>query len=562
MTNKGFFGHPAGLFTLFFTEMWERFSYYGMRATLILFMVASLADKNAGLGLNAASAGAIYGLYTASVYLLTLPGGWLADNIFGQRKAIWYGGIIIMFGHVSLAIPSDVMFYFGLGLVAVGTGLLKANISTIVGDLYPEGGARRDAGFSIYYMGINLGSLAGQMIVGHLGEKVNWHYGFGAAAVGMFLGLVMYKLTENNYLGEIGKVPKAKEKDAMKGKEGSSKFALLLVGILVVFVLILHFTGSIDLTTAVGIAGAMGYIIVAIAGLYFAYVLIAGGLTGEEKKKVVVIIFLFIGAALFWSGFEQAGSTLNLFSERHTFRNFGPLENMIVFAYILGGGVFVILSYIWYKAVYRRDDLLDVLKIIIALVVVGVSYFCFSITESIATGWEMPASWLQSVNPMFIILLAPFFATLWLSLGSRNIYPSAPFKFGFGLVSLGLGFLVMVFASKAVVAGLPDAAKVPATWLLMTYFLHTTGELTLSPVGLSMTTKLAPKKFAGQMMGIWFIAASLGNLIAGVFAGNFDENNVAEMPDLFLSVVMFAIGSGILFIIFSGMIKKLMGEVK
>ncbi|MDH5603114.1 MAG: oligopeptide:H+ symporter, partial [Cyclobacteriaceae bacterium] len=344
MTNKGFFGHPAGLFTLFFTEMWERFSYYGMRAILILFMVASLADKNAGLGLNAASAGAIYGLYTASVYLLTLPGGWLADNIFGQRKAIWYGGIIIMFGHVSLAIPSDVMFYFGLGLVAVGTGLLKANISTIVGDLYPEGGARRDAGFSIYYMGINLGSLAGQMIVGHLGEKVNWHYGFGAAAVGMFLGLVMYKLTENNYLGEIGKVPKAKEKDVMEGKGGNSKFALLLAGILVVFVLILHFTGSIDLTTAVGIAGAMGYIIVAIAGLYFAYVLIAGGLTGEEKKKVVVIIFLFIGAALFWSGFEQAGSTLNLFSERHTFRYFGPLENMIVLAYILGGGVFVILS--------------------------------------------------------------------------------------------------------------------------------------------------------------------------------------------------------------------------
>ena len=208
--NKTFFGHPAGLFTLFFTEMWERFSYYGMRAILLLFMVASLADENAGLGINVENAGAIYGLYTASVYLLTLPGGWLADNIFGQRKAIWYGGIIIMLGHISLAVPGMATFYGGLCMVAIGTGLLKANISTIVGDLYPQGGARRDAGFSLFYMGINIGSFAGQLVVGYLGENVDWHYGFGAAAVGMFLGLIMFKLTEKKHLGDIGIKPKAK----------------------------------------------------------------------------------------------------------------------------------------------------------------------------------------------------------------------------------------------------------------------------------------------------------------------------------------------------------------
>lgn len=562
MTQKGFFGHPAGLFTLFFTEMWERFSYYGMRAILILFMLTKLTEKNAGMGLDEATAGAIYGLYTASVYLLTLPGGWLADNIFGQRKAIWYGGIIIMIGHLSLAVPTDSMFYIGLGLVALGTGLLKANISTIVGDLYPEGGSRRDAGFSIYYMGINLGSIVGQMIVGYLGEKVNWHYGFGAAAVGMFLGLVVYKLTEKSYLGDIGVQPKAKEKDVVQSGNGSSGFVWTLVLLFAVFISALHFTKVIDLSTATGIAGAMKYVIVSIAALYFAYVLIAGGLTAEEKKKVYVIICLFIGASLFWSGFEQAGSTLNMFSIRHTFRNFGPLEGMSYLPSILGWLVFIALTFVWSWYVFKRKDLLPELKVIIGLVILGVSYFAKWITTNIVMGWEMPASWLQSINPLFIVIFAPFFANLWLSLGSRNIYPSAPLKFGVGLVLLGLGFLVMVFASEVVVAGLPEESRVAATWLLMTYFLHTAGELTLSPVGLSMTTKLAPKKFAGQMMGIWFIAAALGNLIAGIFAGNFDENNVAEMPNLFMSVVMFAVGSGILFMVFSGRIKKLMGEVK
>jgi len=529
----------------------------------MLFMVASIAQGNAGLGIDAENAGAIYGLYTASVYLLTLPGGWLADNIFGQRKAIWYGGIIIMLGHIALAIPGLATFYAGLALVAIGTGLLKANISTIVGDLYPEGGARRDAGFSIFYMGINIGSFAGQLIVGYLGEQVDWHYGFGAAAVGMFLGLIMFKVTEKNYLGDVGLPPKVKEnKESAEEKGFGNKVALILVAFFALFLITLNYFNIIDITNIIGIAKAMTVVIVSVAVLYFVYVLVAGGLTKVEKKKVLVIAALFVGAALFWSGFEQAGSSLNLFAERHSLRYFGPLGIPSLIPVFLGVIVFLLLGSFWYKKIFVVEELLTSLKLITGVVFLGVSFVAWWLLNNINNGWEMPASWLQSINPMFIVILAPLFGMIWVKLASKNMNPATPFKFAFGLICLGMGFLVMVFASNIVVAGLPDEVRVSTVWLLMTYFLHTTGELTLSPVGLSMTTKLAPKKFAGQMMGIWFIGASLGNLIAGIFAGNFDEKNVAQMPDLFMSVVTVSVGAGILFFVFSPILKKWAGDVQ
>lgn len=500
MSNQqGFFGHPRGLATLFFTEMWERFSYYGMRAILILFMTTEAAQE--GLGLDTATAGAVYGLYTAAVYLLTLPGGWLADNIFGQRKAIWYGGIFIMIGHLILAIPgSPIIFFVGLAFVAMGTGLLKPNISTIVGDLYPESGARRDAGFSVFYMGINLGSFLGQIIVPLLAEKVNWHLGFGMAAVGMLAGLIQYRLTQDS-LGDIGITPKAQEPDDLLGDilpgQGNSRtIGISLVAGLVALLLLLQFTGVVELTTAQGIAQSVGIIIVAITLFYFAYILIAGRLTVPEKKRVGIIFLLFIGAAIFWSGFEQAGSSLNLFARDHT-------DRMIF-------------------------------------------------------GWEMPAGWLQSVNPAMIIIFAPIIGALWVKLAARNLNPSTPLKFGFGLILLGLGFLMMVFAAQIVTAG----DKASMFWLVVTYFLHSVGELTLSPVGLSATTKLSPKRYVGQMMGIWFVGAALGNLIAGLFAGNFDEENVQQMPDLFMSVVMISVGAGIVFMVLSPFTKKWIGGVE
>lgn len=450
-TDKTFLGHPRGLATLFFTEMWERFSYYGMRGLLMLFMVAKIDDG--GFGYSDGKASAIYGLYTASVYLLALGGGWLADRFIGQRRAIWYGGIIIAAGHFSMAVPSEATFFLGLIFIVIGTGLLKPNVSTIVGDLYPEGGARRDAGFSVFYMGINLGAFLGPIFCGWLGENVNWHLGFSLAGIGMVLGLIQYKWSEK-YLGKHGIEPKALEDggQVVKGKAG---FAMGLGVLMVILIGVLHWQGVINLASAQGLAAAAGVIIVTLAIFYFLYLFIAGGFDPDEKKRIGLIAILFVAAAVFWSGFEQAGSSLNLFGKYFT----------------------------------------------------DLEFF----------GWTAPASWLQSVNPIFIILLAPFFGALWIKLAQRNLQPSSPAKFAIGLIFLGLGFLVMVGA-----ATFAAQSKVSPMWLTMTYLLHTTGELCLSPVGLSTFTKLAPKRIVGQMMGIWFLATSLGNLVAGLIAGRFN----------------------------------------
>ncbi|MCF0072069.1 peptide MFS transporter [Dyadobacter sp. CY261] len=488
--------HPKGLYVLFFAEMWERFSYYGMRAILLLFLLDNIRG---GMGMSAAEGTAIYGLYTASVYLLTLPGGWLADNILGQKKAIWYGGIVIMLGHIILAIPGgSVIFFLGLSTVAVGTGLLKPNISSIVGELYPEGGARRDAAFSIFYMGINLGSFLGIAIVGYLGEKVNWHMGFGAAAVGMLLGLIVFRFGSAKHLKGLGDVPAGKEvgEEVTASQSGKSKMlGYGLIALLVVFLIVLQSSGTIDMTTAQGLAQGAGVIIVSISAAYFLFILVAGGLTTVEKYRVGVLIILFLAIALFWAGYEQAGTSLQIFAERHTQRMVG--------------------------------------------------------------GWEVPSSWFQNFQPTFVLIFAPVLASLWISLSSRNRNPSIPVKFAMGLILLGLSFFVMVAASNIAVKG--ELAS--PFFLTFTYFLHTIGELCVSPVGLSSYTKLAPKRYVSQLMGIWFVGASLGNLIAGIFAGGFDEENILQMPALFSQVAIITTIFGLILLVFWKPIKGWMGGI-
>lgn len=492
-SEKKFFGHPRGLSTLFFTEMWERFSYYGMRAILILFMTTPAARD--GLGISVEESAAIYGLYTAAVYLLTLPGGWLADNIFGQQKAIWYGGICILIGHLLLAIPGEqYIFFAGLACVAGGTGLLKPNISTMVGDLYPEGGARRDAGFYLFYMGINVGSFLGQVVVSFAAEKVNWHLGFGLAALGMLFGLIQFRLRHKT-LGTLGLKPKAKEKED-EPPPGNSRMMLVFLLIVVAFVAGLHFFNIINLSTARGIAEAVGAIIVSVTLLYFFYILVAGGLTPAERKRVLVIFFLFVGAALFWAGYEQHGSSFNLFARDYA--------------------------------------------------------------DRVVLGYELPAGALQSFSPGFVIILAPLFAGFWIRLAEKNLNPSMPAKFGIGLLVLALGFVVMYFAALVVTSG----QKPNITWLVFAYFLHAAGEMAVSPVGLSSVTKLSPKRYMGQMMGIWFVGGSLGNLLAGLFAGGFDPHNAEEVPGLFLTVIAFTGAAGILFILLNPLLKRWMGNVQ
>lgn len=488
--------HPRGLYTLFFTEMWERFSYYGMRALLVLFMTATAADG--GLGFDDATATAIYGIYTAAVYVTTLPGGWIADRLLGAQKTVWYGGIVIMLGHFTLAIPALPTFYLGLILVVLGTGLLKPNISAVVGELYHDtGGSGRDAGYTIFYMGINLGAMLGPLVCSTLGESESfgWHYGFASAGIGMFIGLIQFRLTRY-HLGDSGLYPDHLRPDGRTNQ--APKYGWLMVGIgvgLIVFITILGLTGNLNID-AVTVAQGGTATIAILAALYFFYVFTFGKLDTTERRCISVIVILVIAEALFWSGFEQSGSSLNLFAERYT--------------------------------------------------------------ERIFFGFEIPTGWFQSLNPMFILIFAPFFASLWVNLGRRNLNPSIPAKFGLGLIQLGLGFLVMFGAAELVVSG----ESVLPTWLFFTYLLHTTGELCLSPVGLSAISKLAPKRFVSQMMGIWFLGSGLGNIIAGLLAGRFNPESLDDMPYLYLQIISITAGSGLILLLFTKPIKKLMGDIK
>ena len=340
-----------------------------MRAILLLFLLDNIRG---GMGLNESEGAAIYGLYTASVYLLSLPGGWIADNILGQRKSIWFGGLIIMLGHIILAFPAGTaIFYLGLCVVAVGTGLLKPNISTIVGELYPEGGARRDAAFSIFYMGINLGSFLGITIVGYLGQKVGWHYGFGAAAVGMGLGMLTFRTLGQKHLSEFGNEPKKVVADGNQSSTGNRSMIGFLVGLAAILV-VLQLTGTIDMTTAQGLAKAMGAIISLVAVSYFIYILVAGGLTTVEKKRVAVLFTFFLASALFWAGFEQQGSSLQIFADRYTDLNL--------------------------------------------------------------FGWQIPSSWFQNFNPAFILSFSPIMAALWVFLANKNISFFCPGQAGYRFI--------------------------------------------------------------------------------------------------------------------------------
>jgi POT family proton-dependent oligopeptide transporter len=488
---KTFFGHPRGLATLFFTEMWERFSYYGMRALLTLFMTTATIESNPGLGLDVATAGAIYGLYTSLVYILALPGGWVADNLWGQRKAVWVGGWTIAIGHFTMAVPSTFTFFLGMVFIICGTGLLKPNVSTVVGELYPEGGARRDAGFSIFYMGINLGAFFGPLVTGYLGEANSWHWGFGAAGVGMVIGLIQYRLGAP-HLGDIGllKTKDTPEQLAAKSRRFFGTFFAVVAGVVALGYLVS--AGVVPLTLP-QIGSILGYGVLVVVGLYFLYVWTLGGHTAEESRKMGVIFWLFLLVAVFWSGFEQAGTSLNLFA---------------------------------------RD-----------------------LTDRIVFGWEMPASWLQSVNALFIILGAPIFGSLWVWLERRNANPSIPMKAGLGLLGLAAGFFVLAWGAANAT---PDSLVSPS-WLVVTYFLHTVGELCISPIGLSAITKLSPERRVGQMMGIWFVGAALGNLFAGLVAGRLET----MLPsDLFRTVAMIIGGTGVLAIVVAPQVKRLAGGTK
>jgi proton-dependent oligopeptide transporter, POT family len=497
--DAAFFGHPRGLATLFFTEMWERFAYYGNRAILILFMTASVTIG--GLGWDVSKAGPVYAMFVALVYMGSLPGGWMADKILGLRRAVLYGGIFIMCGQICLAVPGNTLFFPGLGCIIIGTGLLKPNVSAIVGELYSREDQRRDAGFSIFYMGINLGAFISPLIVGTLAQgtgfqsllqnmgldpRNSWHWGFGIGSLGMLFGLIQY-MRGWKYFGEAGIHPSV----APASPEGGKVRRQFWTGA----VAILAIAGGIWALVQAGVISAQtvtngfSWLYLVIVVCFFVWLLGFGEWTPRERKQLIVIVVLFCAAVVFWSAFEQAASTLNLFAQRNT--------------------------------------------------------------DTKIFGLAYPPSWLQSVNAMMIIIFAPVFAWIWLRLGKLD--PSSPTKFAIGLLFVGLGFAVMIGAAAASASG----QLVSPMWLIVTYFFHTVGELCLSPVGLSSMTRLAPDRVKGMMMGVWFLATSVGNLIAGRVAGLYQSFSLTQ---LFGAVTAFALVASVIMFLLVLPIKRMMAR--
>lgn len=483
-----FFGHPRGLSTLFFTELWERFGYYGMRALLILFMTATA--ESGGLGMEDSAAYGIYGLYIATVYLLSLPGGWVADRVLGQQRAVLFGGMVIAAGYLMLAVPSRAVFFAGLAVVAIGTGLLKPNISTIVGQIYTPEDRRRDSGFSIFYMGINLGALLAPLICGPIGTGVNWQLGFGLAGLGMIVGVFTFA-SGRRHFGEAGlhPVPPSSPEEAARTRTYLRNGILLLAGIPLLLAAV-HFSGVFTLTLA-GLVDGSGFALLLAVILLFAWMFLGAEWTPEERKRLSVIAVLFFASSLFWSAFEQAGSSLNIFAARFT--------------------------------------------------------------DNTLFGFSVSATVYQSLNPLYIILLAPVFAWLWIRLGHRQ--PSSPAKFALALVLVGSGFVVMLLA--AIKAG--PAGRVSPFWLVGCYVLHTMGELCLSPVGLSAFTKLAPARVAGLMMGVWFLSISTGNYLGGRLAAYYGD---LPIQDLFQTTATFAIVAGLIMAVAAKPVARLMGGLR
>ncbi|MFI0506040.1 oligopeptide:H+ symporter [Streptomyces albogriseolus] len=482
-SEKTFFGHPRGLATLFMTEMWERFSYYGMRALLPLYLVAP-----GGLGLSAGTATAIYSVYLSLVYLLAMPGGWFGDRVWGPRKTVAVAGGVIMLGHLTLALPYSGTFYGGLGLVAIGSGLLKANISTMVGQLYkgPDD-PRRDGGFTVFYMGINLGAFAAPLIIGTVGESVNWHLGFALAALGMGLGVTQFLLGSRHLDAQSSVVPKPLSAEE---KVSTLRKAALWAGIAVVAYAIVGFSGHYTLNWILVPLTLLGVIIPV---MVLARIKRDKDLDRAEQSKMSAYIWFFVAAAIFWMIYDQGGSTLSIFAD--------------------------------------------------------------SSAENSVLGWDFPVSWYQSVNPVLIMALAPVFAWIWLALNRRGKEPSTIVKFASGLMLVGVSFFLFL-APLSIAEG---GHKAAALWLVAIYFTQTVGELLLSPVGLSVTTKMAPAKYASQMMGVWFLAVTAGDATTGLLSIAGVDLNKTGIVALEATLAVLA---GIAIWMYRSKVKSLMGDVR
>ncbi|KRU23752.1 amino acid transporter [Psychrobacter piscatorii] len=493
--DNGFMGHPAPLRSLFFTEMWERFSYYSIRPLLVLFMVATVSSG--GFGFDEVTASAIYGIFAGSLYLAAVPGGWLADNWLGQERALWWGSIVIALGHLCIALSAMfgmTLFFVGLICIVLGSGLFKTCISVMVGALYPKGDARRDGGFTLFYMGINIGALLAALIVGVFKEKGMWHVGFGVGGLGMLVSLLTYRFIARKNLTRYAQ---AKGVDA-EWEQSNDQYKNIgrwvggFIALLVAAVLLIS-TGMVSFNPEM-VAEYMTYIIAAVVILYFAIMFISPRLDKTDKLRLLICFILIIGSTLFWSSFEQQPTSFNLFADRYTDLN--------------------------------------------------------------VMGFEIPSIWFQSLNPLFILILAPIVSIIWVKLGNRGLEPSSMAKFALGMLLAAAGFALMIFASKSILA--PGAGLASPLWLVGSLLLLTLGELALSPVGLSSMTKLAPKGMQGQMMGLFFASIAMGNLVAAFFGGHVSADKIEGLPTLFTTMTIFLVVSAVILLVLAKPINNML----
>jgi proton-dependent oligopeptide transporter, POT family len=478
------FGHPRGLATLFFTEMWERFTYYGIQSILILFLVA--ASGRGGLGFDDQSASAIWGLYLGGTYLLSLLGGWVADQLTGGRVAMTIGGVLITIGNSMLASGSERLFFLGLGCNVLGVGLFKPNASNTVGQLYPEGGSRRDAGFSIFYVGINVGSFLAPMFVPVVARDFGWHAGFALPALGMLFGVVQF-LATRHYLGSAGAAPASTR---------PRSWLALWVILAVIGVLAALLLSGVVRVNPVTLAASVSWTVGVLLAGNLLYMAFFGGLTRAERHRVFAMMTLFAASTVFWMAYMQIFGSLTLFAQRYT--------DLDVF------------------------------------------------------GWQIPAGDMQTFPPVYIIVLAPVFAALWVGLGKRGRDLSSPAKFAWGLLLMAAGMLIMYLAALRVLHG----SLVSPLWLITAYLVIACGELCLSPVGLSATTKLAPARFAAQTMGLFFLTLGLGSFLAGLLSGSYNAQHLETLPALYLKLFWWSAAGGAVMLLITPPVKRLMAGVR
>lgn len=516
--NQTLFGHPVGLFILFFTEMWERFSYYGMRALLVLYLIESVSSENPGLGWSRADASNLYGWYTMLVYITPIIGGIVADKLLGFRKAIIIGALLMTLGHLSLAFQPMPAFYLGLILLIVGNGFFKPNISSIVGQLYPDGSDLKDSGYTIFYQGINIGAFLGTLICGYLAETRGWHWGFGVAGIFMFIGMIQF-IVAQRVLGDIGLAP---DTGNLPGHDD-----------------------VVDSVKKVQDAP----------------------LNKVERDRLVVVGVLAFFSIFFWAAFEQAGSSMNIFAKEYTNRSLATAAQVNAFRIVslcLSILPVAILTYLYFgmvraigKAFTQAVAFMSFSIMALWLIIGFMLYDQFN-----ATDLEVPATWFQTLNALFIFTLAPVFSMIWRRLAHSRFDPSGPQKFAIGLVLLGIGFLPLVIGS----AGIGDGTSLYKTgmiWLILAYLLHTMGELCLSPVGLSYVNKLSPKRLLGLMFGIWFFASALGNKLAGSLSSVMESmSESVSMSGFFTIFVVIPVVAGILLFLLGFPLKKMQHGIR